>query len=57
MDDEGNRAGGVRNGVWTSECTNFTMDSLDDLSGGEQNRCKSVLDIESGEFEMTFYPI
>jgi len=57
IDDEGNRSGGVRNGVWTREGTTFTMHSLDDLSGGEQNLCKSVLDIESGEFEMTFYPI
>ena len=57
IDDDGKRVAAVRNGMWKREGTSFTMHSLDDLSDGSQNLCKSVLDIASGEFEMTFYPM
>jgi hypothetical protein len=53
--DDGKRVAAIRNGMWKREGTSFTIHSLDDLSDGSQNLCKSVLDIASGEFEMTFY--
>ena len=40
---------------WKREGTPVTCLSLDDVSDGNQNLCKSVLDLSTGEFEMTFY--
>ena len=57
INDEGVRQAGSRQGVWKREGTVITYYSLDDVSDGNQNLCKSVLDISSGEFEMTFYPL
>ena len=57
IDDNGNREFATRNGVWTREGTTLTMHSLDDLTDGAQNLCKSILDLSTGEFEMTFYPM
>ena len=53
----GNREAASRQGVWKREGTEFTMLSLDDLTDGTQNLCKSILDVASEEFEMTFYPM
>ena len=39
------------------EATDNTFHSLDDVTDGNQNLCKSVLDMSTGEFEMTFYPM
>ena len=55
ISEEGVRQGGSRQGVWKREGTTITFLSLDDVSDGNQNLCKSVLDISTGEFEMTFY--
>ena len=57
INDEGARQAGSRQGVWKREGTVITYYSLDDVSDGNQNLCKSVLDISTGEFEMTFYPL
>lgn len=57
IDDTGNREFAARRGVWTREGTTLTLHSLDDLTDGSQNLCKSILDISTGEFEMTFYPM
>ena len=57
INDEGVRQAGSRQGVWKREGTVITYYSLDDVSDGNQNLCKSVLDISTGEFEMTFYPL
>jgi len=57
IDDDGNREAASRQGVWKREGTKFTMLSLDDLTDGTQNLCKSILDVASEEFEMTFYPM
>ena len=57
IDDDGNREAASRQGVWKREGTKFTMLSLDDLTDGTQNLCKSILDLASEEFEMTFYPM
>ena len=57
IDDNGNREFATRNGVWTREGTTLTLHSLDDLTDGSQNLCKSILDLSTGEFEMTFYPM
>lgn len=57
INDEGVRQAGSRQGVWKREGTVITYYSLDDVSDGNQNLCKSVLDISTGDFEMTFYPL
>jgi len=57
INDEGVRQAGSRQGVWKREGTVITYYSLDDVSDGNQNLCKSVLNISTGEFEMTFYPL
>ena len=57
IDDSGNREFAARRGVWSREGTTLTFHSLDDLTDGSQNLCKSILDISTGEFEMTFYPM
>ena len=57
INDEGARQAGSRQGVWKREGTVITYYSLDDVSDGNQNLCKSVLDISTGDFEMTFYPL
>ena len=57
IDDTGNREFAARRGVWTREGTTLTLHSLDDLTDGSQNLCKSILDLSTGKFEMTFYPM
>ena len=57
INDEGVRQAGSRHGVWKREGTVITYHSLDDVSDGNQNLCKSVLNISTCEFEMTFYPL
>ena len=57
IDDTGNREFAQRRGVWTREGTTLTLHSLDDLTDGTQNLCKSSLNLSSGEFAMTFYPM
>tara|TARA_B100000686_G_scaffold139048_1_gene146472 strand:- start:2232 stop:2669 length:438 start_codon:yes stop_codon:yes gene_type:complete len=57
IDDDGNREAASRQGVWKRDGTKVTMLSLDDLTDGTQNLCKSILDLASEEFTMTFYPM
>ena len=55
IDDAGNREFAVRAGVWTRSGTTLTRHSLDDLTDGTQNLCKSELNLTTGKFQMTFY--
>ena len=57
IDDIGNREFAVRAGVWTRSGTTLTLHSLDDLTDGTQNLCKSELNLTTGDFQMTFYPM
>ena len=57
IDDTGNREFAVRAGVWTRSGTTLTLYSLDDLTDGTQNLCKSELNLSTGDFQMTFYPM
>ena len=57
IDDTGNREFAVRAGVWTRSGTTLTLHSLDDLTDGTQNLCKSELNLTTGAFRMTFYPM
>ena len=57
IDDTGNREFAVRAGIWSREGTTLTLHSFDDLTDGVQNMCKSVLNLSSGDFKMTFYSI
>tara|TARA_B100000676_G_C17818869_1_gene701526 strand:+ start:257 stop:697 length:441 start_codon:yes stop_codon:yes gene_type:complete len=57
IDDTGNREFAVRAGVWTRSGTTLTLHSLDDLTDGTQNLCKSELNLTTGDFRMTFYPM
>jgi hypothetical protein len=57
IDDTGNREFAVRAGVWTRIGTTLTLHSLDDLTDGTQNLCKSELNLSTGGFQMTFYPM
>ena len=57
IDDTGNREFAVRAGVWTRSGTTLTLYSLDDLTDGTQNLCKSELNLTTGHFQMTFYPM
>ena len=57
IDDAGNREYAVRAGVWTRSGTTLTLHSLDDLTDGTQNLCKSELNLTTGGFQMTFYPM
>jgi hypothetical protein len=57
IDDTGNREFAVRAGVWTRSGTKLTLYSLDDLTDGTQNLCKSELNLTTGDFQMTFYPM
>ena len=57
IDDTGNREFAVRAGVWTRSGTTLTFHSLDDLTDGTQNLCKSELNLTTGDFRMTFYPM
>ena len=57
IDDTGNREFAVRAGVWTRSGTTLTLHSLDDLTDGTQNLCKSELNLSTGNFQMTFYPM
>ena len=57
IDDSGNREFAVRAGVWTRSGTTLTLHSLDDLTDGTQNLCKSELNLSTGDFQMTFYPM
>lgn len=57
IDDTGNREFAVRAGVWTRSGTTLTLYSLDDLTDGTQNLCKSKLNLTTGDFQMTFYPM
>ena len=57
IDDTGNREFAVRAGVWTRRGTTLTLHSLDDLTDGTQNLCKSELNLTTGGFQMTFYPM
>jgi len=57
IDDRGNREFAVRAGVWTRSGTTLTLHSLDDLTDGTQNLCKSELNLTTGDFRMTFYPM
>ena len=57
IDDTGNREFALRAGVWTRSGTTLTLHSLDDLTDGTQNLCKSELNLTTGDFQMTFYPM
>ena len=57
IDETGNREFAVRAGVWTRSGTTLTLYSLDDLTDGTQNLCKSELNLTTGDFQMTFYPM
>ena len=57
IDDTGIREFAVRAGVWTRSGTTLTLHSLDDLTDGTQNLCKSELNLTTGDFRMTFYPM
>ena len=57
IDDTGNREFAVRAGVWTRSGTTLTLYSLDDLTDGTQNLCKSKLNLTTGDFQMTFHPM
>ena len=57
IDDTGNREFAVRAGLWSREGATLTLHSFDDLTDGIQNICKSVLNLTTGEFKMTFHPI
>ena len=57
IDDTGNREFAVRAGVWTRSGTTLTLHSFDDLTDGTQNLCKSELNLTTGDFQMTFYPM
>jgi hypothetical protein len=57
IDDTGNREFAVRAGVWTRSGTTLTLHSLDDLTDGTQNLCKSELNLTTGDFQMTFHPM
>ena len=57
IDDTGNREFAVRAGVWTRSGTTLTLYSLDNLTYGTQNLCKSELNLTTGDFQMTFYPM
>ncbi len=57
IDDSGNREFATRAGVWSREGTTLTFHALDDLTDGSQYLCKSVLNLSSGEWKMTFYPM
>ena len=57
IDDTCNREFAVRAGVWTRSGTTLTLHSLDDLTDGTQNLCKSELNLTTGDFQMTFYPM
>ena len=57
IDDTGNREFAVRAGVWRRSGTTLTLHSLDDLTDGTQNLCKSELNLSTGDFQMTFYPM
>ena len=57
IDETGNREFAVRAGVWTRSGTTLTLHSLDDLTDGTQNLCKSELNLTTGDFQMTFYPM
>ena len=57
IDDTGNREFAVRAGIWRREGTTLTLHSFDDLTDGIQNICKSVLNLTTGEFKMTFHSI
>ena len=57
IDDTGNREFAVRAGVWTRSGTTLTLYSLDDLTDGTQNLCKSELNLTTGDFQMIFYPM
>ena len=57
IDDTGNREFAVRAGVWTRSGTTLTLYSLDDLTDGTQNLCKSELNLTTGDFQMTFHPM
>ena len=57
IDDTGNREFAVGAGVWTRSGTTLTLYSLDDLADGTQNLCKSELNLTTGGFQMTFYPM
>ena len=55
IDNDGNRNAAIRGGVWKREGNKMTMHSLDDVTDGNQFLCKSILDLRTGKFEMTFY--
>ena len=57
IDETGNREFAQRRGIWNRDGTVLTLHSLDDLTDGTQNLCKSELNLSSGEFVMTFYPL
>ena len=57
IDDTGNREFAVRAGIWTRKGTTLTRHSLDDITDGTQNLCKSELNLTTGDFQMTFYPM
>ena len=57
IDDTGNREFATNAGVWTRGGTKLTPHSLDDLTDGTQNLCKSELNLSTGDFQMTFYPM
>ena len=55
IDGTGNREFAVRAGIWSRDGTTLTLHSFDDLTDGVQNICKSVLNLSTGEFKMTFH--
>lgn len=57
FNDEGERNVGNRQGVFTREGTVIKFYSLDNVSDGNINYCESVLDLRTGSFNMTFYPL
>lgn len=57
IDDDGNREAGSRYGVWRRSGTTVTTFSLDDVTDGNQNLCRSTIDLHNNTFTMTFYPL
>ena len=57
IDDDGNRNGDSRQGVWERKGSMMHFRSLDDVSDGNQYLCITSVNLLDDSLEMKFYPV
>ena len=57
IDENGNRNGASRQGVWERKCSIMHFISLDDVTDGNQYLCLTEVNLIDDSLEMNFYSV